>query len=231
MSVKQIIRNAFPRGVKALYREYWGNGNAKKYHVNEGKVQIQLPNSVYPNNVNIENYVRIQDHVRLIAGKGSLVIKKYSAIGSGTLIIPGTHIPTVGLPQYLSYLGINDINVTLVIEEDCWIGAECMLLNKCHIGRGAVVGARSVVTKAIPPYAVVTGTPAKIIAVRFSIDQIMRHEQMLYPATERFSRKKLEEIFTTHYSNMRVIGTDELRDEDFERLRIEKERISMSDFK
>lgn len=75
MSVKQIIRNAFPRGVKALYREYWGNGNAKKYHVNEGKVQIQLPNSVYPNNVNIENYVRIQDHVRLIAGKGSLVIK------------------------------------------------------------------------------------------------------------------------------------------------------------
>ena len=38
MSVKQIIRNAFPRGVKALYREYWGNGNAKKYHVNEGKV-------------------------------------------------------------------------------------------------------------------------------------------------------------------------------------------------
>lgn len=231
MSFKQKIRNVFPCGIKALYREYWGNGNEKKYHVDKKKVQIQLPNSVYPHNVSIENYVRIQDHVRLIAGKGRLVIKKYSAIGSGTVIIPGAHVPTVGLPQYLSYLGINDVNETLIIEEDCWIGAECMLLSKCHIGRGAVVGARSVVTKAIPPYAVVTGTPAKIIAVRFNLDQIMKHEQMLYPATDRFSRKKLEEIFTTYYSNMKVIGTDELRDEDSERLKTEKEHIGISEYK
>ena len=231
MSVKQLIRKSIHRGLKAFYREYFGNGIIKKYHVDKKKIQIQLPNSVYPRNVHVEEFVRIQDHVRLIASiEGKLVVKKYSSIGAGTVIIPGNHVPTVGLPQYLSYLGINDKNNVLVVEEDCWVGAECILLSKCRIGRGAVIGAGSIVTKSIPPYAVATGSPAKIVAVRFSIEQILKHEQILYPPAERFSQEDLEKLFEAYYSNLKVIGIDKLENQDEVCLKNEKKRLGMIDF-
>lgn len=52
------------------------------------------------------------------------------------------------------------------IGKDCWIGRGCMILPGVVIGNGAVVGANSVVTKDVPPYAVVAGIPAKIIKQR-----------------------------------------------------------------
>lgn len=51
----------------------------------------------------------------------------------------------------------------VVIENDVWIGEGACILPGVRIGRGAVVGANAVVTKNIPPYAVVGGIPAKII--------------------------------------------------------------------
>lgn len=56
----------------------------------------------------------------------------------------------------------------IVIENDVWIGAHCVILSGAHIGNGAVVAANSVVTGSIPPYAIVAGSPAKVIKYRFS---------------------------------------------------------------
>lgn len=66
---------------------------------------------------------------------------------------------------------------------------------KANIGRGAVVGANSLVVKEVPPYAVVAGSPAKIIAVRFSLEQILEHERHLYPKNERLSKEYLQALF------------------------------------
>lgn len=60
----------------------------------------------------------------------------------------------------------------IVIENDVWIGANAMILSGVKIGNGAVVAAGSVVTKDVPPYAIVGGVPAKIIRYRFSRDEI-----------------------------------------------------------
>jgi galactoside O-acetyltransferase len=49
------------------------------------------------------------------------------------------------------------------IEDHAWIGAEAMILKGVTIGEGAIVGARSVVTKDVPPFCVVAGNPAKIV--------------------------------------------------------------------
>lgn len=54
----------------------------------------------------------------------------------------------------------------VVIEDRAWIGPNTILLHDVKIGKGAVVAAGSVVTKDVPPYAVVGGIPAKIIAER-----------------------------------------------------------------
>lgn len=51
----------------------------------------------------------------------------------------------------------------VIIEDNCWIGANAILLPGVTIGRCSVVGAGSVVTKDIPPYSVAVGSPAKVI--------------------------------------------------------------------
>ncbi|MGQ9445250.1 CatB-related O-acetyltransferase [[Pasteurella] aerogenes] len=60
------------------------------------------------------------------------------------------------------------------IGNDVWIGANSIIMPGVHIGDGAVVGANAVVTKDVPPYAIVAGVPAKIIKYRFSEDMITR---------------------------------------------------------
>lgn len=51
----------------------------------------------------------------------------------------------------------------IVIEDDAWIGMHCLILKGVTIGRGAVVGAGSVVTRDVPPFTVVGGNPAQIL--------------------------------------------------------------------
>ena len=67
--------------------------------------------------------------------------------------------------------------------------------------RGSVVGSNSLLNKEYPPYAVLVGSPARIIASKFTIDQIMKHESLLYPEEERFTRTELEDIFNNYYSD------------------------------
>jgi maltose O-acetyltransferase len=52
------------------------------------------------------------------------------------------------------------------IEDDVWIGARVIILPGITIGKGAIIGAGSVVTKDIPPYAICAGNPARVIRLR-----------------------------------------------------------------
>lgn len=54
----------------------------------------------------------------------------------------------------------------IVIEDDVWIGAGTTILPGCHIGRGSIVGAGSVVTHSIDPWSVVGGNPARLLRRR-----------------------------------------------------------------
>jgi acetyltransferase-like isoleucine patch superfamily enzyme len=60
----------------------------------------------------------------------------------------------------------------VVIGADVWIGTRAIILGGIEIGVGAVVAAGSVVTKSVPPYAIVGGVPAKVIKYRFSDETI-----------------------------------------------------------
>lgn len=63
-----------------------------------------------------------------------------------------------------------------VIGNDVWLGYKSVIMSGVNIGDGAIVAAYSVVTKDVPPYAIVGGNPARIIRKRFSEEQI---EQLL----------------------------------------------------
>lgn len=51
----------------------------------------------------------------------------------------------------------------VMIEEDCWIGGNTIVLSGITIGKGSVVGAGSVVTKDVPPFTIVAGNPARVV--------------------------------------------------------------------
>lgn len=60
----------------------------------------------------------------------------------------------------------------IIVNDDVWIGLGVIVLSGVTIGRGAVIAAGSIVSKDVPPYAIVAGNPAKIIKYRLSEDEI-----------------------------------------------------------
>lgn len=202
-----------------LQRTYIHNLNPSNYYAIGKHCDLDYEMVTVPENVTLEEYTRIQNHFNFISYKGKLIVKKYAAIGAGCIIIPGDHVPTVGVPQYLAgKLHINDVDGEIVVGEDAWVGAGTILLSHCQIGRGAVVAAGAVVTKPIPPYAVVAGVPAKIIATRFSIQQILQHESMLYPVEERMSQEELKKLFSEQFQGKCSIGNSDMSEVDKQRL-------------
>lgn len=84
-------------------------------------------------------------------------------------------------------LGVN-------IEDDVWVGTRAIILHGVTIGRGAIVAAGSVVTKSVPPYAIVAGVPARVIRFRWDVSTILEHEVFLYSPDERLLPEELKRV-------------------------------------
>ncbi len=68
----------------------------------------------------------------------------------------------------------------IVVDDDVWFGFGATVLSGVHIGQGAVIAARAVVTKDVPPYAIVGGVPARVIKYRFPNDLVEKLTKIDY---------------------------------------------------
>ena len=75
--------------------------------------------------------------------------------------------------------GENPFDQPVVIEDGVWCGANVTILKGVTIGRGSVVAAGAVVTKSFPPYSIIGGVPAKLLRMRFTPEEIEKHEKLL----------------------------------------------------
>ena len=80
----------------------------------------------------------------------------------------------------------------IIIENDVWIASNVTIKEGVRIGNGAVVAMGSLVTKDVPPYALVGGNPAKVIKFRFGEKQI---EELLKIAWWNWMTRKLQKCF------------------------------------
>lgn len=87
----------------------------------------------------------------------------------------------------------------IIIENDCWIGHNATIMNGVTIHNGAIVAARSVVTKDVPPYAIVGGNPAKIIKYRFDEKQI---DALLKIAWWDWSTEQIKQAESSMYKSV-----------------------------
>jgi acetyltransferase-like isoleucine patch superfamily enzyme len=99
----------------------------------------------------------------VIGAGGGIRIGNHVLIGQGVNIHAESHRfadpARLIREQGVSYRGI-------VVEDDVWIGSKATILDGVTIGRGAVIGAGAVVTRSLPPYAIVAGVPARVVGTR-----------------------------------------------------------------
>lgn len=85
----------------------------------------------------------------------------------------------------------------ICVDDDVWIGLGAIILSGVHIGQGAVVAAGAVVTKDVPPYAIVGGVPAKVIRYRFVPELIKELLKIDFSRLDRdMVQEHLEEMYT-----------------------------------
>jgi len=236
-TIKKLLPNFFLRWIKTfLYFKSFINFNThphpKKFGYFGENADLRLPlkiremKSVYLyDNTRLNGALELDSTNQTLGNKtGKFILKKYSACRNIT-VIAFNHKPVVGVPYILTPdMGLDEAD-DIVVEEDVWIGINVTLIAGAHIGRGAIVGACSLVNKDIPPYAVVAGFPAKIVASKFSLEEIIEHEKILYPPEERLSREFLEKLFENHFREKKSIGKSGLTEEQKDRLnQLKKER-------
>lgn len=200
--------------------DYFRDANPKSFGAFGKRTVIQLPCSISdPGLIYLDDYVGIRCNFSFDGYKGRLYVKKFTRIARNCLIVTANHSKIVGVPQYFANtMHLADRCTDIEIGEDVWIGANCTLLPGSKIGRGCIVGACSLINKEIPPYAVVVGNPGKIIGSTFTIEEILKHESIIYKSEERFSRTFLESLFDQHYSGKRSFGKDIIPNEQLENI-------------
>lgn len=115
-------------------------------------------------------------------------VGNFSIIARNSVVGLGAHPTNTLTPHSIFYkknrwkwcdewcedIGFREADKSINIGNDVWIGMRCLILDGVTIGDGAIVAAGAVVTKDVPPYAVVGGVPAKVLKYRFSPDIIAR---------------------------------------------------------
>lgn len=99
-------------------------------------------------------------------------IGRYTSIGKNLQLVMYHHDYNAVSTHPLFGTGFSRGHI--IIGNDVWIGMNAMILDNIEIGDGAIVAAGSVVTKSVPPYAIVGGNPAKIIKYRFPPEIVVR---------------------------------------------------------
>lgn len=140
-----------------------------RYKKNKMKHRLLKRNVILNDPFYVSDFSKLKVYSNVYIGTGAwLSLFGTLSIGDGTIVGPRLKVHT-GNHNYesdmLPYNG--DVLVKKVtIEQFVWIGADVTILPGVTIGEGAIVGACSVVTKDVLPYAVVAGNPARIIKYR-----------------------------------------------------------------
>ncbi|TSD65883.1 CatB-related O-acetyltransferase [Inquilinus sp. KBS0705] len=122
-------------------------------------------NTFIDNHCSIGSYTYIGSNTYITKA----IIGRYCSIGNNVSIGPGEHdLNKISTSAWFYQSPYDTLTQKeCVIGNDVWIGVDCIIKRGVTISDGAVIGANSVVTKDVPPYAIVVGSPAKVLKYRF----------------------------------------------------------------
>lgn len=180
----------------------------EKIYPRTGDTQTIYLNSVITNpNIKIGDYTMYNDFVNdsinfeknnvlyhYHVNHDKLIIGKFCSIACGAKFIftSANHtlksLSTYPFPLFWEEYGLAQKDVTqawdnkgdIIIGNDVWIGYEAVIMSGIHIGNGAIIGTRAVVTKDVEPYTIVGGVPAKPIKKRFNDETIKKLQSICW---------------------------------------------------
>lgn len=164
------------------------------------------------NKIEFGRFVSISGPGTRLASKiNKIKIGSFSSIASNTIIQEYNHKYNRISTYYMNnniFEGKVDDDIyskgDIVIGEDVWLGSNSVVLSGVNIGRGAIIGAGSVVTKDIPPYVIAAGNPAKVIKRRFSKEVIELLEEIKWWNWDVDKINRNRDIF--NYSEKQLIN-------------------------
>src|SRR5438105_78357 len=122
--------------------------------------------------ISIGDYTSIQDRSILV---GDVRLGRYCFLSLNVLLTSGRHYfdrwPHLLIRDQDEQVSRSaDLHLEhsrpIVVEEDCWLGMNSVVMPGINVGRGCVVGSNAVVTQDLPPYSVAVGSPARIVRLR-----------------------------------------------------------------
>jgi acetyltransferase-like isoleucine patch superfamily enzyme len=110
-------------------------------------------------------HLRIGSHFAMSGGTiccaKSITIGNNVSIGGNTTVVDTDFHPLLPSDRHVEHMAGK--SVPIIIEDDVFIGMNCLILKGVTIGCGSVIGAGSIVTRSIPPGVIAAGNPAKVI--------------------------------------------------------------------
>lgn len=205
MRIKNFLRsNRFIRGFYCFWRDYTGYSRNSFGYIAEDSIITPPIKIINPKNCYLMGNNTVRDAV-ILNLNAKFVLGKGSGAAEGLKVATGNHAQLIG--RFYRTITEDEkptgYDKDVVVKEDVWIGMNVVLLCGVTVGRGAIISAGAVVTKDIPPYCVAGGVPAKPIKFKWTIDQILKHETILYPESDRFTREQLEKIFAETKTKIR----------------------------
>lgn len=115
-------------------------------------------------------------------------------LGPNLTIMTGDHrYDVIGVFIRDQHAKLSENDQPVIIEDEIWAGANVTILKGVTVGRGSIIASGAILTKSCPPYSINGGIPAKVLKFRFSVDEVLEHEKVLYPESERLTREQLEQ--------------------------------------
>lgn len=154
--------------IKYLYKKLFSRSTSKFMNKNRKY-------SKYPN-LEIGDWTYGNPQIRSRRDGNTLRIGKFCSIAPGVKIFLGREHRTDLITAYPFNVFFKEAaqfsehpysKGNVIIGNDVWIATDAIILSGVEIGNGAVIGARSVVTKDVEPYSIVAGNPARFIRFRF----------------------------------------------------------------
>jgi acetyltransferase-like isoleucine patch superfamily enzyme len=159
----------------------------------------------YYKNIRIGDYVFIGQGASFIASVSYIEIGDKVFFGPNVTIRGGNHSTHI-IGKLMADYSLEDKLMTddepVIIANDVWVGTGAIILKGVHVGRGAIIAAGAVVTKNVPPYSIVGGVPAKVLKFRWTMDEIILHESLLYPENKRISISELKQNIELYEKRM-----------------------------
>ena len=206
--IKEKIRSFFYKIFSLLVPDAYYIEKIKKYYSGtltgtaiEDPVKLNPPFSIA--NSKIGKYTYISENSKILC----TTIGRFCSIGPNLFSGWGIH-PTNGIstaPMFYSTKKQNGYSLSavdkiqeqkeIVIGNDVFIGANVIILDGVTISNGAIVGAGCVVSKNVPPYAIVAGVPMRILKYRFEDETIEKLLKINWWNSDHEELKKVEQYF------------------------------------